>query len=82
MKDYHTHARRRPGRAVAMAAHSHSRPTSVSTESVGEQASEITVRRATLARVCGRSGFWGAYSRLLASSTRPAMIKFLVAGAV
>jgi hypothetical protein len=25
---------------------------------VGEEASEITVRRATLARVCGRSGFW------------------------
>jgi hypothetical protein len=45
-------------------------PPSTSTESVGEQASE------------GRSGFWGAYSRLLASSARPALIKFLVAGAI
>jgi hypothetical protein len=55
-------------------------PLSASTESVGEHASEIVVE--TLARVCGRSGFWGAYSRLLTSSTRPALIKFLVAGAV
>jgi hypothetical protein len=28
-----------------------------STESVGEQASEIAVHRATLAQMCGRSGF-------------------------
>jgi hypothetical protein len=49
---------------------------------VGEQASEIAVRRETLAWVCERSGFWGAYSRLFASSTRPALIKFLVADAV
>jgi hypothetical protein len=55
---------------------------SASTDSVGEQASEIDVRRETLAWVCGRSGFWGAYSRLLASSARPALIKFLVAGVV
>jgi hypothetical protein len=55
---------------------------SASTESVGEQASEIVVRRETLARVCGRSGFWGAYSRLLASSARPTPIKFLVVSAV
>jgi hypothetical protein len=40
-------------------------PYSASTERVGEQASEIVVRRDTLARVCGRSNFWGAYSRLL-----------------
>jgi hypothetical protein len=33
---------------------------SASTESVGEQASRITVRRATLARVCGRLGFFGS----------------------
>jgi hypothetical protein len=49
---------------------------------VGEQASEIAVRGETLARVCGRSGFWGAYSRLLASSARPTLIKLLIAGAV
>jgi hypothetical protein len=55
---------------------------SASTERVGEQAFEIVVRRATLARVCGRLGFWGAYSRLLASSARPALIKFLVVGTV
>ena len=41
-------------------------PSSASTERVGEQASEITDRRDTLARVCGRSDFWGASSRLLA----------------
>jgi hypothetical protein len=57
-------------------------PPFVSIEWVGEPASEITVRIATLARVCGRSGFWGAYSRLLASSARPALIRFLVVGAV
>jgi hypothetical protein len=57
-------------------------PPSASKESVGEQAFEITVRRATLARMCGRSGFWGAYSRLLASFARPAPIKFLVADVV
>jgi hypothetical protein len=55
---------------------------SASRESVGDQASEIAIRRETLARVCGRSYFWGAYSRLLASSARPALIKFLVAGVV
>src|SRR5690348_17136836 len=38
-------------------------PSSASTERVGEQASEITDRRDTLARVCGRSDFWGASSR-------------------
>jgi hypothetical protein len=32
-------------------------PSSASTERVGEQASEITDRRDTLARVCGRSDF-------------------------
>jgi hypothetical protein len=57
-------------------------PPSASTESMGEQVSEIAVRRETLARVCGRSGFWGAYSRLLASFARPVLIKFLVADAV
>jgi hypothetical protein len=41
-------------------------PSSASTERVGEQASEITDRRDTLERVCGRSDFWGASSRLLA----------------
>jgi hypothetical protein len=55
---------------------------SASIDSVGEQASEVAVRMETLARVCGRSGFWGAYSRLLASSARPALIIFLVAGAI
>jgi hypothetical protein len=35
-----------------------------------------------LAWVCGQSGFWGVYSWLLTSSARPALIKFLVAGAV
>jgi hypothetical protein len=54
-------------------------PPSTSTESVEEKAFEIAVRRETLPRVCGRSGFWGVYSRLLASSARPALIKFLVA---
>jgi hypothetical protein len=43
-------------------------PPSASTERVGEQAYEIVVRRATRARVCRRAAFWGAYSRLLASS--------------
>jgi hypothetical protein len=57
-------------------------PPSTSTEWVREQASEIAVHRATLARVCGRSGFWGAYSRLLASSARPTLIRFLIAGTV
>jgi hypothetical protein len=57
-------------------------PPSASTDSVGEHASEIAVRRETLARVCGQSGFWGAYSRLLALSTYPALIKFLVVGVV
>jgi hypothetical protein len=57
-------------------------PPSASTESVGEQTSEIAVHRATLARVCGRLGFWGAYSRLLALSARPALIKFFVVDAV
>jgi hypothetical protein len=57
-------------------------PPSVSTESVGEQASEITVHRATLARVCRRSGFWGAYLRLHAPSAWPALIPFFVVGAV
>jgi hypothetical protein len=46
-------------------------PSSASTERVGEMASEITVRRDTLAWVCGRSNFWGAYSRQLAWSVRP-----------
>jgi hypothetical protein len=50
-------------------------PPSASTERVGELASEIAVHRGTLARVCERSGFWGAYSRLLASSTRPALLR-------
>jgi hypothetical protein len=57
-------------------------PPSASIDSVGEQASEIAVRKATLARVCGLSGFWGAYSRLLASSARLALIRFLDVGAV
>jgi hypothetical protein len=47
-------------------------PSSASTERVGEQASEITDRRDTLARVCGRSDFWGASSRLLTWSVCPA----------
>jgi hypothetical protein len=49
-------------------------PSSTSIERVGEQAFEIIVCRDTLAWVCGRSGFWGAYSRLLASSVRPALL--------
>jgi hypothetical protein len=57
-------------------------PPSVSTGSVGEQASEIPVRRATLERLCGQSRFWGAYSRLLASFARPVLIKFLVVVAI
>jgi hypothetical protein len=48
---------------------------SADTERVGEQASEIAVRRGTLARVCVRPGFWGAYSRLLASSAWPALLR-------
>jgi hypothetical protein len=35
---------------------------------LGEQASRTTVCIVTPARVCGRSGFWGASLRLLASS--------------
>jgi hypothetical protein len=46
-------------------------PFSTSTDRVGEQASKIVVRRDTLARVCGRSDFWGASSRLLVWSVRP-----------
>jgi hypothetical protein len=57
-------------------------PPSASTERVGEQASEIAVRRATFARVCGRSGFWGAYSRLLAPSAQPTLIRFLIVDVV
>jgi hypothetical protein len=57
-------------------------PPSVSTESVGEQAFEISVHRATLARVCKRSCFWGAYSRLLAPSARPTLIQFFIVGDV
>jgi hypothetical protein len=49
---------------------------------VGEQSSEIAVRRATLVRVCGRSGFWGAYSRPIASSARPTLIQFFVIGTI
>jgi hypothetical protein len=45
---------------------------------VGEQTSEIAVRKPTLARVCGRSGFWGVSSRLLASSDQPTLIQFFV----
>ena len=57
-------------------------PPSASTDSVREQASEIAIHRETLARVCARSGFWGAYSWLLVSSVCPALIKFLVVDAV
>jgi hypothetical protein len=57
-------------------------PPSASTERVGEQASEIGVHRGTLARVCGQSCFWGAYSRLLALSARPALIGFIVVSVV
>jgi hypothetical protein len=46
-------------------------PFSSSTERVGEQPSEIAVRRDTLARVCGWSDFWGASSQLLTWSVRP-----------
>jgi hypothetical protein len=46
-------------------------PFFASTERVGEQVSEIAVRRDTLARVCGRSDVWGAFSWLLAWSVRP-----------
>jgi hypothetical protein len=59
----------------------HFRPTFCE-HRVGEQVSEIAFRRATLARVCGRSSFWGAYSRLLAPSARPMLIRFFVVGAV
>jgi hypothetical protein len=48
-------------------------PPSASKESVGEQASKIVIRITTLARECGRSGFWGAYSRLLALFARLAL---------
>jgi hypothetical protein len=51
-------------------------------QSVEEHASEIVVRRATLARVCGQSYFWGAYSRLLASSAQSSLVNFLGAGTV
>jgi hypothetical protein len=57
-------------------------PPSASKERVGEQSSEIVVHIATLARVCAQLGFWGAYSRLLASPARPALIRFLVAATV
>jgi hypothetical protein len=53
-------------------------PPSANTERVGERASEIAVHRGTLVQVCGRSGFWEAYSRLLASSARPAPLRFFV----
>jgi nitrate reductase NapE component len=43
-------------------------PPCASIERVGEQTSEIVVRRGTLARVCGRTGFCRLYSQLLASS--------------
>jgi hypothetical protein len=43
-------------------------PPSASTERMRERAFEIAVR-STLARVCGRLGFWGVYSRLLASGS-------------
>jgi hypothetical protein len=52
---------------------------------VGAQVSEIAVRRATLARVCGRSGFWERIRDvhvLLALSARPTPIWFFVVGAV
>jgi hypothetical protein len=51
-------------------------------ERVGEQASEIVVHRATLARVCGWPGFLGAYSRLLAPSARPTLIRFFIVGTI
>jgi hypothetical protein len=50
----------------------------VITERVGEQASEIAICRATFVRVCRRSGFWGAYSGLLAPSAQPMLIQFLL----
>jgi hypothetical protein len=50
-------------------------PSSTSIERVGEQASEIVVCKDTLAWVCWRLGFWGAYSRLLASFVRPALLR-------
>jgi hypothetical protein len=53
----------------------HPRPTFCEHWECGQQASEIAVRRATLARVCGQSGFWGAYSRLFAPFARPALIQ-------
>jgi hypothetical protein len=49
---------------------------------MGEHVSEIVIRRATLAWVCERSGFCGAYSWLLAPSAWPTLIRFLVASAV
>jgi hypothetical protein len=60
----------------------HPHPTFCEHRESGEQASEIAVRRATLAWVCGRSGFWGVYSRLLAPFARPTLIRFFVVGAV
>jgi hypothetical protein len=56
-------------------------PPSVSTES-GRAILQNRCRRATLARVCGWSGFWGAYSRLLAPSAQPTLIQFFVVGDV
>jgi hypothetical protein len=53
-------------------------PPSASTNRVGEQASEIAVCWGTHARVCGRSGFSGGYSRLLASSVRLAALRLLL----
>lgn len=57
-------------------------PPSASIERVGEQSSNIVVRWGTLARVCERSGFRGAYSWLLASSAQLALFRFFAASAV
>jgi hypothetical protein len=56
-------------------------PPSTSTDS-GRAGLQNCRRRATLARVCEQSGFWGAYSRLLAPSARPTLIRFFVDGGV
>jgi hypothetical protein len=61
-------------------------PLSASTKRVGEYASEIAVRRDTLARVCGRSGFLGsvlATARFIClTSAASVHIRFFVVGAV
>jgi hypothetical protein len=57
-------------------------PPSASIKSVGEQASEIAVRRATLARVCGRLGFWSVLATARSVHSTSAEQVFFVVSAV